>query len=221
MAHISTAERSAELVAAAVRTIAAHGVEGATTRRISQEANCSLATLHYCFGVKEVLLAAVFEHVTGQYREVLTRNNVRGDVGTTARALLRDLMEWYMANPDFGPAIIELFSWARRQEGKQAQMVYNDAFGTMREVLEAAGPAAGQSIDQTTINELTYIVSTLSDGFALSWLVFADRTAAERQIELTLSVLDAWMAANLGAASARRSRTRKTASREVMHPLLS
>ncbi len=201
MAHMPAAERRAELVAAAVRMIAAHGVEGATTRRIAQEANAPLATLHYCFAGKEVLFAAVFEYVSGQYREVLTSNEVDGDLESTARTLLRGLLEWYLANPDFGPAIVELISWAQRQEGKQAEMVYNDAFGTMRSILEAAAKTSGQSINETIIDELTYIVSTLSDGFALNWLVFADRAAAERQIELALGVLDAWMATSLGASS--------------------
>ncbi len=200
MAHMPAAERRAELVAAAVRMIAAHGVEGATTRRIAQEANAPLATLHYCFAGKEVLFAAVFEYVAGQYRDVLTSNGVDGNLEGTARTLLRGLLQWYLEHPDFGPAIVELISWAQRQEGNQAEMVYNEGFGTMRSILESAAETSGQTVNEATIDELTYIVSTLSDGFALNWLVFADRAAAERQIELTLNVLDAWMATSLGVS---------------------
>ena len=152
MARIPAAERRAELVAAAVRVIAADGVDGATTRRIAQEANAPLATLHYCFATKEVLFAAVFEHVAGQYREVLTRNDVHGDVAITARALLRGVMEWYLANPDFGAAIVELISWGQRQEGQQAEMVYNEASATMRAILETAATAAGRPVDPDTID---------------------------------------------------------------------
>ncbi|MCW4353752.1 TetR/AcrR family transcriptional regulator [Hoyosella sp. YIM 151337] len=202
MARIPAAERRAELVAAAVRVIAVHGVDGATTRRIAQEANAPLATLHYCFAAKEELFAEVFEYVSGQYREVLTRNAVHSDVSTSARALLRGLLEWYLENRDFGASIIELVSWAQRQEGAQAEMVYNEAFATMRTILETAKTAADRSLDSDTIDALTYIVSALSDGFALNWLVFTDRAAAERQIELTVGVLDAWMAANLGTVAA-------------------
>ena len=201
MARIPAAERRAELVAAAVRVIAADGVDGATTRRIAQEANAPLATLHYCFATKEVLFAAVFEHVAGQYREVLTRNDVHGDVAITARALLRGVMEWYLANPDFGAAIVELISWGQRQEGQQAEMVYNEASATIRTKLESVATASGRPVDPDTIDALTYIVSTLSDGFALNWLVFTKRTAAEPQIELTVGVLDAWMATHLGDSS--------------------
>ncbi|BDH58431.1 hypothetical protein MTP03_33700 [Tsukamurella sp. PLM1] len=117
MARIPAAERRSELVAAAVRVIAAHGVDGATTRKIADEAKAPLATLHYCFSSKEVLFADVFEYVAGQYREVLARNDCHGDVKTTARTLLRGLMEWYLDHEDFGRAIIELITWARRQAG--------------------------------------------------------------------------------------------------------
>jgi AcrR family transcriptional regulator len=220
MARISAAERRTELVAAAVRVIAAEGVEGATTRRIAQEANAPLATLHYCFATKEALFAAVFEHVGGQYREVLTHNDVHGDVPTTARALLRGVMEWYLANPDFGAATGELISWGQRQEGRQAETVYNEAFATLRAILEAAAPATDRPVDPDTMDALTYIVSTLSDGFALNWLVFTNRTAAERQIELVLGVLDAWMAAHLGDAPAPAA-PKAASPEEAMRSLVS
>ncbi|MBS3695669.1 TetR/AcrR family transcriptional regulator [Rhodococcus qingshengii] len=197
MARIPAAERRNDLVAAAVRMIAAHGVEGATTRRIAQEANAPLATLHYCFATKELLFGAVFEYVAAQYREVLTRNDVHSDLPTTARALLRGMLEWYLANPNFGAAIIELISWARRQEGQQAEMVYNEAFATLRGILATAARTEGRPDDPDIIDSLTYITSVLSDGFAINWLAFTDGAVAESQVELTLGLLDAWMAARL------------------------
>ncbi|WP_067707173.1 TetR/AcrR family transcriptional regulator [Nocardia yamanashiensis] len=197
MARIPSAERRADLVAAAVRMIAARGVDGATTRSIAQEAGAPLATLHYCFATKELLFAAVFEHVAAQYRDVLTRNDIHGDVRTSARALLRGVMEWYLANPELGAAVIELISWARRQSDKQAEMVYSEAFTTMRTIVDAAATASGETIAPDTVEALIYMVTTLSDGFALNWLVFTDDAAARRQIELTLGALDAWMAVNL------------------------
>ncbi|WP_407816207.1 hypothetical protein, partial [Staphylococcus aureus] len=95
-------------------------------RRIAQEANAPLATLHYCFATKELLFGAVFEYVAAQYRDVLTRNDVHSDLSTTARSLMRGVLEWYVTNPNFSAAIIELISWARRQEGRQAEMVYDE-----------------------------------------------------------------------------------------------
>ncbi|MEU3010476.1 TetR/AcrR family transcriptional regulator [Nocardia asteroides] len=201
MARIPAAERRADLVAAAVRVIAAHGVDGATTRRIAEDANAPLATLHYCFATKEALFSAVFEHVAAQYRDVLTRSDIHGDVPDTARALLRGVLAWYRDNPDFGAAIIELISWGQRQEGALAEVVYNEAYGTMRTILAANATATGAAITPELLDQLTYILSALSDGFALNWLVFTDHKAAEPQIELSVGVLDAWLAANLGAGA--------------------
>lgn len=203
MARIPAAERRSELVDAAVRVIAAHGVDGATTRRIADEANAPLATLHYCFSSKEELFAEVFQYVAGQYREVLARNDCHGDVKETARSLMRGVMEWYVANEDFGRAIIELISWARRQASGQAVMVYTGANAALRAILEADAAAAGQSPAEGAIDELAYVVTVLSDGFAMNWLVFADRDAAPAQMDLTVHALDAWMDANLDAGDDR------------------
>ncbi|OMC51458.1 TetR family transcriptional regulator [Mycolicibacterium fortuitum] len=211
MTRIPAAERRSELVDAAVRVIAIRGVDGATTRRIADAADAPLATLHYCFSSKEELFAEVFRFVAGQYREVLARNDCHGDVKETARSLMRGVMEWYVANEDLGRAIIELISWARRQASEQAVMVYTEANSALRTILEADAAAAGQSLAQRAIDELAYMVTALSDGFAMNWLVFADRDAAPAHMDLTVRALDAWMDANLdadpGAHDARSSRS--------------
>lgn len=197
MARIPAAERRSELVDAAVRVIAIHGVDGATTRKIADEANAPLATLHYCFASKEELFAEVFRYVAGQYREVLVSNDCHGDVVETTRSLMRGVMEWYVENEDFGRAIVELISWARRQATEQAVMVYTEAYSTLCAILEADAAAAGQTFAEGAIDELAYVVTALSDGFAMSWLVFADRSAVSAHMDLTIRALDAWMDANL------------------------
>ncbi|MEU4317559.1 TetR/AcrR family transcriptional regulator [Nocardia fluminea] len=220
MARIPAAERRAELVAAAVRVIAAHGVDGATTRRIAEEANAPLATLHYCFATKEVLFAAVFEFLAGEYRDVLHRSDVHSDAQNTARGLLRGVLEWYLENPDFGATILELISWGQR-EGEQAEVVYNAAFATMRTILEGTTTAAGRPVAPETIDQLIFVVSALSDGFALNWLVFTDTAAARAQVELTVDVLDAWMAVNLGETGAPAGRPVDVAPEPDMRSLVS
>ncbi|ODR08612.1 TetR family transcriptional regulator [Mycolicibacillus koreensis] len=221
MARIPAAERRSELVDAAVRVIAIHGVDGATTRRIADAADAPLATLHYCFSSKEELFAEVFRFVAGQYREVLARSDCHGDVKETARSLMRGVMEWYVANEDFGRAIIELISWARRQAREQAEMVYTEANSALRAILEADAAAAGQSLAQQVIDELAYMVTALSDGFAMNWLVFADRDAAPAHIDLTIRALDAWMDATLDAAPGEGPHAQDTRSSTSAGALLS
>ncbi|MBF6428547.1 TetR/AcrR family transcriptional regulator [Nocardia cyriacigeorgica] len=220
MARVPAAERRAELVAAAVRVIAARGVDGATTRRIAEEANAPLATLHYCFATKELLFAAVFEYLAGEYRDVLNRSDVHSDAQSTARGLLRGVLHWYLENPDFGATILELISWGQR-EGEQAEVVYTEAYATMRTILEGTTTASGRPLDPGMIDQLIYVVSALSDGFALNWLVFSDADAARAQVELTLGVLDAWMAANLGNTAAQATAPADTTPEPTMRSLVS
>ena len=91
----------------------------------------------------------------------------------------------------------------------------------MRAILETAATGARKPVDPKTLDELPYIVSTLSDGFALNWLVFTDRTTAEQQTELVLSVLDTWMAANLGDAAEPATRVSTPPPEETLQTLVS
>ncbi|MEU6883212.1 TetR/AcrR family transcriptional regulator [Streptomyces sp. NPDC046712] len=195
MARVPAAERRNDLVNAAIQVIASHGVDGATTRRIAEQANAPLATLHYCFQSKELLFAAVFEKLAERYREVLVANDVHGDVSATARAILRGLMDWYLEASDFAAATIELISWAQRTKEHPAEAVYNEAFKVMRSILERA--SSGQDIAPETIDQISYVVGTLSDGFVMNWLTYADRAQAALQAEVVIDVLDAWLAAKL------------------------
>lgn len=199
MPRIPAAERRTDLVRAAVRIIATHGVDGATTRRIAEEANAPLATLHYCFSSKELLFQAVLEQLAAEYRNVLTGAHIHGDLATTARALLRVLMQWYVESSDFGAATVELISWAQRQQGAPAVVMYNESFDVLRTILD--GAAAGQSVDPDIIGQLSYVLASLSDGFAINWLTFADRAAALRQMDIAVDVLDAWLATKLNDAA--------------------
>lgn len=195
MPRIPAAERRTDLVNAAVRIIAAHGVDGATTRRIAEEANAPLATLHYCFSSKELLFQAVLEQLAAEYRNVLTGANIHGDLATTARTLLRVLMQWYLESSDFGAATVELISWAQRQEGAPAVVMYNESFDVLRSILDEA--AGSQHVDPDILGQMCYVLASLSDGFAINWLTFADRAAALKQMDIAVDVLDAWLATKL------------------------
>lgn len=196
MARIPATERRVELIDAAVLVIAESGVDGATTRRIAERAGAPLATLHYCFASKELLFGAVYERIAAGYREVLIDSDVHGDVAATARGLMRGLLEWYVAHPEISAAIFELISWAQRQDAAKATAVYDQAGDTVRSILAADASAAGQSVDAETIDRLARAIAALSDGFAISWLV-SRASGKQMEIDLAVSLLDSWMAANL------------------------
>lgn len=200
MPRISAAERRDALVRAAVDVIATHGIDGATTRRIAEQAQAPLAALHYCYDSKEDLLADVFEFVASRYRDVIAESDPHADLVETARALLRSVMDFYLESANLGATALELTNWARRQNRDHAMTVYDKAMETLRTTLRNA--AADQPLEPETIDHLAFVIASLADGFALNWLTYGDRSAATEQMQVTTSVLESWLATRLETSPA-------------------
>ncbi|MFF4693871.1 TetR/AcrR family transcriptional regulator [Streptomyces sp. NPDC001307] len=196
--RIPAAQRRSDFINAAVEVIAIHGIEGATTRRIAEQAQANLALLHYCYDSKEDLFADVYEFVAGKFREVLTASDPHSDLMATARQLLRGVMEFYLESASFTAAALELISWAGRQHGNRGIEVYDQALETARAVLR--GASSDHPVEPEIINQIAYVIAALADGFALNWFTYGDRSAATEQMDISISVLDSWLAARLGTA---------------------
>ncbi|HWJ11110.1 MAG TPA: TetR/AcrR family transcriptional regulator [Nocardioides sp.] len=209
MARIPVAQRRRELVEAAVEVIATHGIDGATTRRIADQAKANVAMVHYCYDSKEDLFADVFEFVATRFREVIEQSDPHTTVQDTAHSILRGLMETYCDAPSFGATTIELINWARRQHGDRGIAVYDKALEVGLDVMRRA--AAEQGIPAEVVEDIPYVVGALSDGFAINFLTYGDRAAAETQMELTGAVLDAWLTSRLAAAPAKPARRKRAA----------
>lgn len=199
MARIPAAQRRNDFIQAAVEVIATHGIDGATTRRIAEQANANLAMLHYCYDSKEALFSDVYEYVSGTYREVIRESDPHTTLEDAARRILRGVMQCYLDSPSFTAATLELINWARRQHGDRGIAVYDQAFDTLRAALKDA--AGGRKVTRKTIDEIAYVLAALADGFAVSWLTYGDRAAAKKQMTLSLSVLDAWLATKVESIS--------------------
>ncbi|MFC3448549.1 TetR/AcrR family transcriptional regulator [Amycolatopsis speibonae] len=197
MPRIPAAQRRSHFIKAAVEVIATYGIEGATTRRIAEQAQANLAMLHYCYDSKEDLFADVYEFVAGRYLDVIKANDSQGDLTETARALLRGVMECYLESTSFTAATVELISWARRQHEDRGIAVYDKALERVRAALRDAD--SDQPIGPEVVDEIAFVIAALADGFAASWLTYGDRAAALGQIEIAMSVLDSWLAARLGS----------------------
>ncbi|MER7190641.1 TetR/AcrR family transcriptional regulator [Streptomyces flaveolus] len=195
--RISVAQRRSDFINAAVEVIATHGIDGATTRRIAEQAQANLAMLHYCYDSKEDLFADVYDFVAGRFREVLKDVDPHADLMDSARRLLRSAMECYLESASFTAATMELVSWARRQHGDRGIAVYDQALDAVRDVLRSA--PSDHPVEPETIDQIAYVIATLADGFALNWHTYGDRSAATEQMDITTSVLDSWLAARLGS----------------------
>lgn len=196
MARISAAQRRSDFIVAAVDVIATHGIEGATTRRIADQAKANLAMLHYCYDSKEDLFADVYEFVAGKFRDVVATSGPYSSVTDAARRILRATMECYLESPDFAAATLELISWASRQHAVGGIAVYDQALEAVRTVLREA--SAEQPLEPQTIDQIAYVIASLADGFAVSWMTYQDRSAAAEQIEVATGVLESWLSTTLG-----------------------
>ncbi|GAB7006421.1 hypothetical protein JCM18899A_38940 [Nocardioides sp. AN3] len=199
MPRISVAQRRSDFVHAAVEVIATHGIDGATTRRIADQAKANVAMLHYCYDSKEDLFADVYELITDKFREVLAECDADADLATMTHQILRSLMQCYLESATFTAATIELVSWARRNHETRTSTAYDQVLETGRALLR--GSTTGPQIDSAAIDEIAQLVAMLADGFAVSWLTYGDRPAAEQQMEIAASALDSWLTSRLGLAS--------------------
>lgn len=207
MARIPVAQRRRDFIDAAVEVIASSGIDGATTRRIAEQAEANVAMLHYCYDSKEDLFADVYEFVTSRYREVIEASDPHTTLPDAAQQILRGVMECYLESPSFTATTFELVSWARRQHGDRGIAVYDQAFDTVRRALREA--AAADPVAPEVIDEIAYVLATLSDGFGVNWLTYGDPSAARTQMEINCSVLDTWLASRLAAASAEPPRRKR------------
>lgn len=200
MPRISAAQRRSDFINAAVEVIATYGIDGATTRRIADQAQANLAMLHYCYDSKEDLFADVYEFVAGRYRDVINDSDPHSTLADTARQLLRGVMKCYLDSPSFTATTLELFSWARRQHGDRGIAVYDQAVEAMRAALR--GATSDHPVEPETIDEIAYVIATLADGFAMNWMTYGDRSVATAQMETVESVLDSWLAVRVGSTPA-------------------
>ncbi|HEY3561303.1 MAG TPA: TetR/AcrR family transcriptional regulator [Kribbella sp.] len=199
MARISAAQRRQDFVNAAVEVIATHGIDGATTRRIAEQAGANLAMVHYCYDSKEALFADVYKFVVGKFRVLSMEVGPQATVADTARKILRDLMEYYVESPSFAIAALELINWARRQHEDSGIELFDRALEGARSALRAA--AGDDAVDDETIDEIASTIACVSDGFAVGWITYGDRALAAKQMKTAESLFDSWLAARLGSAA--------------------
>lgn len=208
MARIPVAQRRRDFIDAAVEVIATHGIDGATTRRIAEQAQANVAMLHYCYDSKEDLFADVYEFIANRFREVIEQSDRHTTVLDTAQSILRGLLECYFHSPSFGATTIELINWARRQHGDRGIAVYDKAMEIGREVMRRV--AADEGVAVEVVDDLPYVIGALSDGFAINFLTYGDRAAAQRQMDVTATVLESWLSARLSAGAPKAPARRRS-----------
>ncbi|MEV6796611.1 TetR family transcriptional regulator [Streptomyces sp. NPDC051320] len=112
---MSAEARREQLIEAAGRVIAREGADGATTRKIVDEAKAPLASLHYCFQNNENLLLAVFEQLSDELPvDVDLPEGEGASPGRVIEQCLTRAMRWSVENPVRMRAMIGATLWAAR-----------------------------------------------------------------------------------------------------------
>lgn len=193
MARISSTDRRAELVQAAMRVISAHGVAAATTRAIVAEAGMSLASFHYAFRSRDEmmreLLTLVVESEAAAVFETLRPG---ADIRSSLRNGLQAYFDLLVADPSHEQVVFELTHYALRTPGLEvlAREQYARYHAAVGELLEAGAASAGVEWS-IPVADVARTVVTYTDGVTLAWLADRDSAAAHRILDFAADSLAA------------------------------
>lgn len=190
MARVPTEVRRKQLINAAMRVIAREGVDGATTRKIADEAQAPLATLHYCFQTKENLLWAVFEHLAELVRNDLSGAHAHAHTASALVAeLLRETVQWAIENPAPNRAQIEIWLWARRNDPEFALRIYDMFIQTWKDCLRQARAP----LPEEDLETLTRVFVAMIDGLCMQLITHGDESAVLREADTAREMLMAYV----------------------------
>lgn len=189
MAHVPAEVRRQRFIDAAITVIAREGVDGATTRRIAEEAGAPLATLHYCFQTKENLLWAVFDEVAESVRVDLEERVAPGQsVASLAVQLLTETLLSALARPAANRTQLEIWLWAERNDPQAALRLYDVYVEVMKERLRGAR----SPLPEDEVETVARVVLGLVDGLNNQLIAHGDETLVRREIGTAAAMLEAY-----------------------------
>ncbi|MHA6693111.1 TetR/AcrR family transcriptional regulator [Homoserinimonas sp. A520] len=193
MARVSSADRRAALVQAALRVIDRDGVHAASTRAIVAEAGMPLASFHYAFRSRDELIREVVASVVeGEKAAAVDSLEPGADLGTTVRAGLQAYFDLVVARPAHEQAMFELFHYSLRTDdlADLPRAQYASYHATVREVLEVGAQLTGMRW-AIPVDDVARLVVVFTDGVTLAWLADRDADAASRTLDLAATAITA------------------------------
>lgn len=210
MPRIPADVRREQFIEAAMKVIVEHGVEGATTRRIAQEANAPLASLHYCFRSKEELFVAIWEtQLHGMRQRPRAHSEEVAGLGPTAAAELRAIVEFLSTHEAFAIATTDMLFWAIRQDPTLATRAFDLHIDASADYLRSH---LRPGDDESLVEPLARMIAAAVDGLSLQWVTFHDRARLEADVEVWAEAME--RLANGRATPKRAAATPSRARRE-------
>lgn len=192
MRRIPPAQRREELVAAAIRVIAARGVAAATTRAVTAEADMPLGAFSYIFGTQDELFTAVIDTVVEQER--FAAEMLLLEAATLADAVRLGL-EAYIAlleaEPDRELALLELGLFARRRSPDGQMRTQWQRYHAAAELLLLRVGAHVGVHWTTPVGDVARLLVTFIDGITIAWLADHDGDAARRTAAIAATTVAA------------------------------
>jgi DNA-binding transcriptional regulator YbjK len=188
---MSSVDRRLELVSAALRVIAKHGVSAATTRAIVAEAGMPLASFHYAFESRDEMMRELVAFVVeNETVAVFESFRFGADIHTSIRDALVAYLQAITEDPDHELVMLELMQYALRTPGLEhlAREQWERYRLGVVELLEAA--AVNNQIKWTLpVDDVARMVVTFTDGITFAWLADRDLLGATRVIEFAADSL--------------------------------
>lgn len=193
MARMSSGERRAALVQAALRVIDRDGVHAASTRAIVAEADMALSSFHYAVESRDGLIREVIASVVeGERSAAFDSLRPGSDLRTMVRGALQAYFDLVVARPSHEQAMFELFHYSLRTEelADLPRAQYESYHATAVDLLEAGGRHTGMRWLRP-IDDIARLVIVFTDGLTLGWLADRDSDAAARTIDLAADAITA------------------------------
>ncbi|MBB4981676.1 MULTISPECIES: TetR/AcrR family transcriptional regulator [Streptomyces] len=190
MAYVSAEARREQLIEAAVRVIAREGADGATTRKIADEAKAPLASLHYCFQNKENLLLAVFAQLSEEMPVSADLSEAEdASLGHALELCLTGAMRWSVENPVRARAMIEVTLWAERYDPELSVGFYATFLRSSEAILSQVDvPLSGEELQS-----VLRVTMGLVDGLSLQLFSDGDKERTLRDTATACAMLKAFL----------------------------
>lgn len=210
--------RRAELIDAAILTLAQKGYEKATVRDVARAAGASPASVLYYFESAEALLAAAFERADKEFRD-----HVRSELAPlNGTARLRRLVELCLPAPSEASSawaidvpVIQMELWAlaaRRADFRKIFGVANDDWlSIITEAFEQAIDA-GELSKPGNVRNAVIALAALIDGLAVYTRVTDGITAAQAR---RIALVEVERLRSVKTPSPQGRRSRNSRSRET------
>lgn len=194
MARVPAAQRRQQFLEATIDVVAKHGVRGATTREIANEAQAPLAALHYCFESKDQVLFEVHQMQLRSLVDLLPEGDSRVGMAAAAVRIIESAVDRCIRHRNWSLANAELEFWAQRHgdgsvDGTKSYEIYN------HRVEETLRASCKKGDDPSLAEPLSGLISVLVDGLNFQWFVYQDEPRLRADLATAKRMVETYVAA--------------------------